>query len=80
MSFDADRDYRSAARRRVLKTGTIEFNDGAIDCTIRDLSSKGALLELPSPIGIPNQFTLVLHQTACRNLWLACTRIGVAFG
>lgn len=83
MSLEAAPDCRSATRRSVLRAGTIEFNGGAIDCTVRNLSSKGALLEVVSPIGIPDEFTLVLsggHQTVCRIVWLAATRIGVAFG
>jgi hypothetical protein len=83
MSVEATTDYHSARRRWVLRSGTIEFNGGAIDCTVRNLSSTGTLLEVVSPIGIPNDFTLVLpdgHQTACRIVWLASTRIGVTFG
>jgi hypothetical protein len=29
---------RNAPRRRVLKTGSIEFADTAIECTIRNMS------------------------------------------
>jgi hypothetical protein len=77
-------DHRLAPRRRVLRPGTIEFSGGAIDCTVRNLSSTGALLEVESPIGIPEYFTLVLpsdgnHAILCEVKWRKPTRIGVTF-
>jgi hypothetical protein len=76
-------EKRIAPRHRVLKAGTIEFGGGAIDCTVRNMSSTGALLEVNSPIGIPGKFTLVLpadgHHVACRVAWQKQKRIGVVF-
>jgi hypothetical protein len=76
-------EHRFASRHRVLKAGTIEFGGGAIDCTVRNLSGTGAALNVTSPVGIPDRFTLVLpadgsHQ-ACRVVWRKEKRIGVAF-
>ena len=51
---------RIAPRRRILKAGTIEFGGGTIDCTIRNVSNKGAALEVTSPVGIPEAFTLII--------------------
>jgi PilZ domain len=72
---------RIAQRHRVLKAGTIEFNGGAIDCTLRNLSETGAALEVTSPIGIPECFTLIANGThrPCRVVWRKERRIGVAF-
>ncbi len=74
---------RIATRFRVLKAGTIEFGGGGIDCTIRNMSSTGAALEVASPIGIPERFTLVCRadgtQRHCRVAWRKEKRIGVAF-
>jgi hypothetical protein len=72
---------RIAQRQRVLKAGTIEFNGGAIDCTLRNLSATGAALEVTSPIGIPERFTLAANGThfPCRVVWRKEKRIGVAF-
>jgi hypothetical protein len=40
-------EQRKIQRSRTLKGGTISFNrGGAIDCTIRNLSSTGACLEV----------------------------------
>jgi hypothetical protein len=76
-------EHRIASRHRVLKAGTIEFGGGAIDCTVRNLSGTGAALDVTSPVGIPDHFTLVLpagalHQ-ACHVVWRKQKRIGVTF-
>jgi hypothetical protein len=74
---------RIAARKRVLKSGTIEFNGGAIDCTVRNISETGAALDVASPIGIPDNFKLVIasdgEQKPCHVVWRKESRIGVRF-
>jgi hypothetical protein len=74
---------RTFPRRRVLKTGTIEFGGGAIDCMVRNLSTVGAALEVTSPVGIPENFTLIFRteglQMPCRVVWRREKRVGVAF-
>jgi hypothetical protein len=75
-------EQRAEGRRRVLRAGTIEFNGGAIDCRVRNLSSTGAMLDIASPVGIPSHFTLVIrdgHLMPCRIIWRKPNRIGVAF-
>jgi PilZ domain len=77
-------EKRNSQRSRTLKGGTISFGGGgAIDCTIRNLSSTGANLEVVSPVGIPDDFTLVIRpdhtQHSCRVAWRRQNRIGVAF-
>jgi hypothetical protein len=76
-------DKRRAQRRRVIKSGKITFGGGAISCVVRNLSESGAMLEVESPVGVPDRFTLVfdsdgVHQE-CRTVWRKPTRIGVAF-
>ena len=54
---------RKTWRRRSLKLGLIAFkSDGTISCTVRDLSVNGACLEVVNPIGIPDDFTLVIES------------------
>jgi len=77
-------EHRAAPRRRLLKSGKISFGGGAaIDCTIRNLSETGAALEVISPVGIPDHFTLVVEadqrHLPCRVVWRKETRIGVHF-
>jgi hypothetical protein len=66
-------EKRALARKRVLKAGTIEFGGSAIHCTVRNLSTTGAALDVPSPVGIPEKFHLVLSSDAlrfaCRVAW-----------
>jgi hypothetical protein len=73
---------RAALRQRVLKAGTIEFNGGAIDCTVRNISETGAALEVASPVGIPQEFKLLISGTRsrhCEVMWHRENRIGVTF-
>lgn len=77
-------DHRANPRQRVFKAGTISFNgDAGISCTVRNLSTSGAALEVASPLGIPDQFTLVFENDhtskACHIVWRKEKRIGVAF-
>jgi hypothetical protein len=77
-------ERRGKARHRVLKAGTIEFGGGAIDCTVRNFSDTGAALDVTSPVGIPERFTLVIQadgtHLACTVVWRKEKRIGVRFG
>jgi PilZ domain len=77
-------ERRDTGRNRVLKSGTIEFNGGAIDCVVRNVSDTGAALDVASPVGIPEYITLVIagspERLACRVVWRKEKRIGVAFG
>jgi len=45
-------ETRIATRHRVLKAAMIEFGGDAINCTVRNLSTTGALLEVSSQVGI----------------------------
>jgi hypothetical protein len=74
-------EKRISPRRRVLKAGTFEFNGGAIDCMVRNLSTTGAALDVTSPIGIPQRFTLTADglRQPCHVIWRKEKRIGIAF-
>jgi PilZ domain-containing protein len=76
-------ETRGTPRHRVLKAGSIEFGGGAIDCTVRNLSSAGAALEVTNQIGIPEKFMLVVPgdelRLSCHVRWRKACRIGVAF-
>ncbi len=76
-------EKRSDPRMRVLKAGTIAFGGGAIDCTVRNVTVSGALLEVESPVGIPQRFVLVIPadhiSRSCRLIWASDHRIGVRF-
>ena len=55
-------ETRIAPRYRASKAATIEFDGGAIDCMVRDLSIAGAALTV-SQVGIPGKFNLVCTVT-----------------
>jgi hypothetical protein len=76
-------EKRDTGRNRVLKSGAIEFNGGAIDCVVRNISETGAALDVASPVGIPEHFILAIlpdgSRHRCRIAWRKDRRIGVAF-
>ena len=53
-------DNRVQPRRRVLKSGKILFAQGAcmFDCIIKNISDKGAMLQIENSINVPNEFQL----------------------
>jgi hypothetical protein len=84
MTENSDTDNRGTQRRTTLKGGKIAFNGGrsTIDCAVRNLSGKGAKLQVSSVIGIPDTFELLLPNTLrqpCRVIWRKTKEIGVEF-
>jgi hypothetical protein len=76
-------EKRSARRYRVLKGATIAFGGNGIECTVRNLSSSGAALDVANSVGLPPSFMLVIEADQlirrCRSVWRSARRIGVAF-
>ena len=75
-------ERRKAVRNRTFKGASIEFRGGASDCTVRNLSEKGATLDVATPVGIRDQITLHIkgdHARKSRLVWRKETRIGVEF-
>jgi hypothetical protein len=78
-------ETRHAPRLRVAKPAKIEDGGFLVACTIRDLSLTGAAVEITDldTKFIPATFTLVVPEDrlrlACRLVWRAAFRIGVAF-
>lgn len=54
----------NAARRRVLKAGTLHFNQrrSTVDCTVRSISEAGAGFDLSSSYGLPERFSLMIRS------------------
>ena len=79
-----DERRRPPPRQRTFKSGTIVFNRaGGVTGMVRNLSQTGAMLEVESVIGIPDEFTLLIEhdhfRRNCRVVWRRPTRIGVEF-
>ena len=78
-------ERRRVARSRTLKSGKIILGTrtSLIDCTIRNLSARGALLLAPNLVGIPEAFELLLDadqsRRSCRVIWKGYNRVGVEF-
>ena len=77
-------ETRIAPRYRVSKAAQIEFGGDTTPCTIRDLSTTGAALELSDlNATIPHAFTLIIPEDklklCCRVVWRKAFRMGVAF-
>ena len=75
-------EKRKLSRHRTLKPGTIAFkNGGAISYIVRNVSLGGACIEVANPIGVPDDFTLVIEadhmQQPCHIAWRKDTQIGV---
>jgi len=71
-------------RMRTFKSGLIAFNRaGGITATVKNFTETGAMLEVPSIVGIPDEFTLVIaadhFKRECKIVWRQQTRIGVRF-
>ncbi len=80
----ADSDNRQIQRRKTLKGARIVFNAGrsTINTTVRNLSARGAKLEVSSVVGIPDTFDLMLEGNSrqpCRVVWRTLKELGVEF-
>ena len=76
-------EKRAARRYRVLKGATIAFDGNGIPCTVRNLSSGGAAIDLAERADLPPSFMLMIESDRfirrCRPVWSNERRIGVAF-
>jgi hypothetical protein len=79
----SEREQRRAPRQRAYKGGRVVFNNGhsTIDCLVRNISSHGALLTLPSTVGIPDEFEVWMNgkQAPARVTWKRADKLGVAW-
>ena len=77
-------ENRTRLRRRVLKAGKILFAHGTctLDCTIKNISEHGAMLQIENAVSVPDEFQLykptglLLHEV--RVIRRASRLVGVA--
>jgi hypothetical protein len=78
-------DRRKTRRMRSFKGARIVFNTHwpAIDCTVRNLSTSGACVEMQGEFNTSLEFELAILQDnerhTCRQVWRQGTKLGVAF-
>ncbi|MBX5009253.1 sensor domain-containing diguanylate cyclase [Rhizobium lentis] len=78
-------DHAIGARRRVLKAGSILFNDrrSTIDCTVKSIGADSAGISVSNTAGIPSEFILAIKgegfETSCRVIGQDRQNLEVAF-
>lgn len=76
-------ERRAAPRHKVLKGATIAFDGNGVACTVRNLSSNGAAVDLASRVSLPPSFMLVIEKDQfirrCHPVWSNDRRFGIAF-
>jgi len=80
-NFSSTEGKRSAKRARVLLAAKLQTRTGEIDARLRDLSSKGALLECIEvpPVGTEVVFVRGKISVPARVAWAGADRIGLEF-
>ncbi len=80
-----DERRKVVPRARTLKLGKIIFNNrcSTIDCTVRNLTVRGAKLIVGTQIGIPEAFDLRFaadgSSRSCKVIWRKEGELGVEF-
>jgi PilZ domain len=78
-------ERRRSQRVRTLRAGRIVINNrrSVLDCMVRNLSPAGACLIVPSIVGIPPTFELLIEgeraPRPCKLIWHDQNRIGIEF-
>ena len=76
-------EKRTAQRFRVFKGGLIALANGGVGCTVRNISTSGAAIDLETPVALPPSFTLSIAcdhvKRRCRTVWRNDRRVGLAF-
>jgi hypothetical protein len=76
-------EQRRFPRHRVLKPARIIAGESDVfDCTVRNLSETGALLEVPAFLELPNAFDVSMSNVParhCQVAWRNAYQIGVEF-
>ena len=79
------RDRRESVRGKVIYGGVAEINreGSSMDCVVRNISERGACVELNSAARLPEQVTLRIARKGraylARLIWRQANRVGLAF-
>jgi len=66
----------------MLKSGKILLGKHAVPCTVRNISDRGACLQVQTTAGIPSVFDFLIAgepAKTCKTVWRDDTQIGVKF-
>lgn len=78
-------DRRHGVRDRVFLGGVAEINDSGstMDCVVRNLSDRGACVELESSAKIPDEMRVTIARKGrsylAHMIWRQANRVGLAF-
>ncbi len=76
-------EKRSARRYKVLKGATVAFDGSGVPCTVRNLSSSGAAIDIMDTASLPPSFMLIIEADdfirRCHPVWSSKNRVGVEF-
>jgi hypothetical protein len=77
-------ERRKAGRSRVLKSAKLVLGRSAIiDCVVRNLTNKGARLQIANTLDLPRDFEMTFDGgysiRPCRLVWRTVTETGVEF-
>ena len=75
-------NQRAEPRKRVLKGAKLAFSGGIVDCTVLDISAKGALVLAPTPMQMPEHVALHLSGGViyhARRRWGRGQEVGFEF-
>ena len=77
------KERRRTVRQRTFKGAIISLPIGSVECTVRNLSANGALLELQGPAPVPDDFELIIRpenrRHSCHVIHRQPRRLGVVF-
>ena len=80
--MDERRDVKRTHIARSAKI-IVPRNSPVIHCTVQDITSGGACLQLANTYGVPQTFELTFEhgrtRRACRIIWRTHDKLGVAF-
>jgi hypothetical protein len=78
-------DRRQNARDKVLYGGVAEINDrgSTMDCVVRNISERGACVEIDQAAKIPEEMNLTIARKGrsflARLIWRQANKVGLAF-
>lgn len=78
-------DRRQGGRDKVLLSGVAEINDrgSTMDCVVRNLSDRGACVEIDGTARLPEKISLRIPRKGrsflAEMIWRQANRVGLAF-
>jgi hypothetical protein len=76
-------EKRKHPRTEVNEPAFVSLGGSVMSCTVRNISTEGAAIDVDNPAFVPPHFRLVMANGSavreCRIAWIQRNRIGVMF-